>query len=62
MDECQHNGPHSGIGRYSRALGAIRFVIVCDECGCERRELTRQPYEPQFVAAPAQHTEFRRAA
>jgi hypothetical protein len=63
MDEhCRHDGTHSGIGHYSRALGAIRFVVVCDACGSERHELTRQPYEPQFVAVPAKHTESRRAA
>jgi hypothetical protein len=49
MPRCDHSGHHSGIGRYSRRFKAIRFVMVCDRCGAECREVHVELYEPQFV-------------
>ena len=49
---CRHSGLHSGMGRYSREFQAMRFVIVCDECGAERREVHVEAYVPRFVADP----------
>jgi hypothetical protein len=50
MHRCDHSGLHSGIGRYSRQFKALRFVMVCDRCGAECREVHAEFYEPQFVA------------
>jgi hypothetical protein len=50
MTRCDHSGLHSGIGRYSRRFKAIRFVVVCDSCGEECREVQVDAYEPRFVA------------
>jgi hypothetical protein len=49
MRTCDHSGLHSGIARYSRRFKAIRFVMVCDQCGAECREVHVELYEPQFV-------------
>jgi hypothetical protein len=49
MTSCDHSGLHSGIGRYSRQFNAIRFVVVCDRCGEECREVQVHAYEPRFV-------------
>ena len=46
MTRCDH----CGIGRYSRRFKAIRFVVVCDSCGEECREVQVDAYEPRFVA------------
>lgn len=43
---CDHNGVHSGGSRYLRETGVLRLVLVCDQCGEDRRELTRYPYQP----------------
>lgn len=57
MARCDHSGLHSGIGRYSRHFKAIRFVVVCDSCGAECREVHVEAYEPEFVAdAPENRT------
>ena len=36
---CDHNGFHSGVGKLSREIRAIRFVLICDSCGAETREV-----------------------
>jgi hypothetical protein len=50
MPRCDHSGLHSGMGRYSSRFNAIRFVVVCDQCGAECREVSIEDYEPRFVA------------
>ena len=50
MTRCDHSGLHSGIGRYSRQVKAIRFVVICESCGKECREVEVAAYEPRFVA------------
>jgi hypothetical protein len=55
MRTCNHSGLHSGIGRYSRLFKAIRFVMVCDTCGAECREVYVELYEPRFVADAAEN-------
>ena len=58
MPRCDHSGLHSGISRYSRAFKAIRFVVVCDRCGAECREVRIESYEPRFLAdAPENRTD-----
>ena len=43
---CDHNGFHSGVGKLSRDFSAIRFVVVCDGCGEEMREVHVEEYPP----------------
>lgn len=45
---CDHSGFHSGIGVLSREFGAIRFVLVCDGCGKEMREVHVERYLPDY--------------
>jgi hypothetical protein len=57
MRRCDHSGLHSGIGRYDPRFKAIRFVVVCDHCGAECREVQMEAYEPRYVAdAPENRT------
>jgi hypothetical protein len=45
---CDHDGHHSGQGRYVRDRGEMRYVTVCDACGAETGEVLREKYVPQF--------------
>src|SRR4029453_17465878 len=36
---CMHEAPHTATASFDRGLGALRFALVCDACGSERREL-----------------------
>jgi hypothetical protein len=47
---CSHDGFHSGEGRYERASGTLRYILVCDTCHAEVREVLVQPYVPEFNA------------
>ena len=49
MEPCDHVGFHSGQGRYDPAEERIRYVIVCDACDAEMRELDTADYRPQFA-------------
>lgn len=44
---CDHSGFHSGVGKLSRDFRSIRFVVVCDVCGTELREVHVQEYVPR---------------
>jgi hypothetical protein len=50
MDACTHDGFHSGEGRYESATQTLRYVIVCDACGAELREVVAQRYTPAYDA------------
>ena len=41
---CDHSGFHSGVGQMSRDFQSIRFVVVCDGCGKEMREVHVEEY------------------
>jgi hypothetical protein len=41
---CDHSGFHSGMGKLSHEHRAIRFVLVCDGCGQEMREIHVEDY------------------
>ena len=43
---CDHSGFHSGVGKLSRDFQSLRFVVVCDDCGTEMREVYVQEYVP----------------
>ena len=47
---CTHDGFHSGQGRYERATGTLRYVVVCDTCHEIVREVLVQPYVPEYDA------------
>jgi hypothetical protein len=49
---CSHGGYHSGIGFYSKDAGQIRYVLVCDDCGKETREVFKEPYVPNPLLGP----------
>ena len=48
MTPCSHDGYHSGLGRYSPETQQLRYIVVCDECQQELREVQVQEYRPQF--------------
>jgi hypothetical protein len=49
---CQHSGFHSGMGLYSRDAEEIRYVLVCDECGEEVKQVSTESYVPNPVDTP----------
>jgi hypothetical protein len=53
--QCTHAGYHSGLGLYSHEHGQIRYVLVCDDCGVEVREVFSEDYAPNplLEVAPA---------
>ncbi len=45
---CDHQGFHSGEGRYDAGARILRYVVVCDACRNEVREVSAEPYAPNF--------------
>jgi hypothetical protein len=60
--DCDHSGFHSGLGKLSHELQAIRFVLVCDGCGKEMREVHVEDYAPARADWPDAGGHGRRAA
>jgi len=60
--ECDHNGYHSGVGKLSLDFGAIRFILVCDDCGEEMREVHVEQYAPEYDPSGNGAAKRRRAA
>src|SRR3954465_7500834 len=50
MKSCRHDGFHSGEGRYEGATETLRYVIVCDICHSELREVHAERYAPEYDA------------
>jgi hypothetical protein len=50
---CMHDGFHSATSRYDHRTGLLRFVLICDGCGSELREVGRIRYRPRFDYGPA---------
>jgi hypothetical protein len=50
MPTCSHNGFHSGEGRYEPKTATLRYVVVCEACRQEIREVSVQSYTPAYVA------------
>lgn len=48
MKTCRHDGFHSGEGRYESQTQTLRYVIICDACRAELREVLVQHYRPQY--------------
>ena len=55
MEPCEHVGFHSGRGLYDVSAERLRYVIVCDACQAELRELESQEYRPQFTPRGLPH-------
>ena len=45
---CDHQGFHSGEGRYDEGSRTLRYVVVCDACRAELREVSVETYAPKF--------------
>jgi hypothetical protein len=52
MADCHHSGYYSGMGMYSRDTESLRYVLVCDDCGEEMREISSLDYAPAPVVPP----------
>ena len=50
---CRHDGYHSGIGVYLHDSQTLRYVLVCDECGTETKEISALRYVPSPVLSVA---------
>jgi hypothetical protein len=48
MIDCSHEGFHTGQGRYEQQTAQLRYVVVCDQCQAELREVHREDYAPRF--------------
>ncbi len=57
---CDHQGFHSGEGRYDASSRTLRYVVVCDACRAELREVSVENYSPAFD--PRGNDEYLRAA
>ncbi len=50
MNGCLHQGFHSGQGRYDAGSKTLRYIVICDSCGEELREVLVQTYTPEYDA------------
>jgi hypothetical protein len=50
MPSCSHDGFHSGEGRYEPKTATLRYVIVCEACRQEMREVLVERYTPSYNA------------
>jgi hypothetical protein len=50
MKNCRHDGFHTGEGRYEATTQTLRYVIVCDSCQTELREVHVERYAPEYDA------------
>jgi hypothetical protein len=60
--ECDHSGFHSGVGRLSLDFSSIRFVLVCDDCGSETREVHVEHYAPDYDPSGTRQSRERQQA
>jgi hypothetical protein len=49
---CDHDGYFSGQGKYSREAEELRYVLICDECGEEIRQISSERYVPNPALGP----------
>jgi hypothetical protein len=50
LPRCSHDGFYSGQARYRGDTAQLRYVVVCDDCQSEIRELGVVDYRPEFNA------------
>jgi hypothetical protein len=48
---CRHDGYYSGVGFYVHDSQTLRYLLVCDDCGEEMKELSTLDYTPTPVFA-----------
>jgi hypothetical protein len=48
---CSHSGYYSGQGLYARESRMLRYVLICDDCGAEMKEISALDYVPEPVLA-----------
>ena len=46
-EQCRHSGYYSGVGLYSKDACQMRYVLVCDDCGEEMKEISTLEYSPE---------------
>jgi hypothetical protein len=46
---CRHDGYYSGVGIYAHDSQRLRWVLVCDDCGTEMKEISALDYAPDPV-------------
>jgi hypothetical protein len=49
--DCRHSGYYSGLGIYMKDSQMLRYVLVCDDCGEEMKEISALEYVPNPVPA-----------
>lgn len=47
--ECDHSGFHSATSSYVPYRRALRFYLVCDDCGGEVKEIEQVHYLPRYL-------------
>jgi hypothetical protein len=52
MHPCDHAEYHSAQTRYAVEVAQLRYVVVCDSCGAELRELGTTDYRPEPRLGP----------
>jgi len=62
IGNCDHNAFYSGVGKLARDFRSIRFVLVCDVCGEEVREVHVEEYAPGYDPSGNEAGKRRRAA
>jgi hypothetical protein len=62
IPHCDHSGFHSGVGKLSLDFASIRFIVVCDSCGKEMREVHIQQYAPEYDPSGNRQADGRQAA
>jgi C4-type Zn-finger protein len=43
---CRHEGFYTATSHYDHRSGVLRFMLVCDACGAEVKDVTRLNYRP----------------
>ena len=48
---CRHSGYYSGVGVYVHDSQTLRYLLVCDDCGEEMKEISALDYVPSPILA-----------
>jgi hypothetical protein len=49
---CRHEGFYTATSHYDHGSGVMRFMLVCDACGAEVKDVTRVKYRPRSDRCP----------
>jgi hypothetical protein len=50
---CRHDCYYSGVGVYVHDSRTLRYLLVCDDCGEEMKEISSLDYVPSLVSVTA---------